>query len=148
MTTHQSTTIPRIHKMACIFVAKVSLTSFCLLIFLWNHLNQISHVSTPPRTFGQQSNIHSAMCFTLPYSFTRFILTSYPQRNISAETIFKSTLQEWIGFFGCPSLINKDRGSQFPFMLIDKFTELLEVKHITTTAYYPCTNGLIERFHR
>ena len=34
-------------KAMFIVVAKVSSPSFCLLIFLWNHLNQISDISTP-----------------------------------------------------------------------------------------------------
>ena len=71
-----------------------------------------------------------------------------PLRDISAEPISKTILQEWISVFGCPSVITTDRGSQFQSTLFDEFTKLLGVKHIKTTAYHPCANGLIERFHR
>ena len=71
-----------------------------------------------------------------------------PPRDIPAETVSKSILQEWIAVFGCPSIITTDRGSQFQSTLFDEFTKLLGVKHIKITAYHPCANGLIERFHR
>lgn len=32
--------------------------------------------------------------------------------------------------------------------LFTKFVNLLGIKHISTTAYHPCSNGLVERFHR
>ena len=67
---------------------------------------------------------------------------------MSAETISKSILREWIAIFGCPSVITTDRDSQFQITLFDEFTKLLGVKHIKRTAYHPYANGLIERFHR
>lgn len=50
--------------------------------------------------------------------------------------------------YGCPSLITTNRGPQFQSTLFSEFTCLLGVKHITTTAYHPCANGLVKRFHR
>ena len=51
-------------KTTFIVMAKVSLPSFCLLIFLWNHLNQISHLhlhtqSVSSQTFHSHVHIHS-----------------------------------------------------------------------------------------
>lgn len=57
-------------------------------------------------------------------------------------------LREWISIFGCPSIITTDRGSQFQSVLFNEFINLLGVKHISTTAYHPCANGLVEQFHR
>ena len=68
--------------------------------------------------------------------------------EIYQQRLSKPILQEWIAVFGCPSVITTDRGSQFQSTLFDEFTKLLGVKHIKTTAYHPCANGLIERFHR
>ena len=79
--------------------------------------------------------------------FTRWPV-AVPLRDISAKTISKTILREWIAVFGCPSVITTDRGSQFQSTLFDEFTKLLGVKHMKTTAYHPCANGLIERFHR
>ena len=69
-------------------------------------------------------------------------------RDISTETVSKSILREWIAVFGCPSIITTDRGSQLQSLLFDEFTKLLRVKHMKITAYHPCANGLIKRFHR
>ena len=69
-------------------------------------------------------------------------------RDISAETVSRSILRKWIAVFPCPSIITTDRGSQFQSTLFEEFTKLLGVKHIKTTAYYLCGNGLIERFHK
>ena len=40
-----------------------------------------------------------------------------------------------------------DRGRQFESHLWKAFTQLLGTKHLRTTAYHPCSNGLVERFH-
>ena len=83
---------------------------------------------------------------TIIVTFTRWHVT-VSLRDISAETVAESILREWI-VFGCPSVITTDRGPQFQSTLFDEFTKLLGVKHIKTIAYNPCSNGLIERFHR
>ena len=47
-----------------------------------------------------------------------------------------------------PQVITTDRGMQFQSSLFTEFNHLQGVKHIRTTAYHPCANGLVERFHR
>ena len=37
---------------------------------------------------------------------------------------------------------------QFQSPLFTEFNHFLEVKHIRTTAYHPCANSLVEKFHR
>ena len=85
--------------------------------------------------------------FTIIVRITRWPV-AVPLRDISAETISKTILREWIAVFGCTSVMTTDRGSQFQSTLFDELTKLLGVKHIKTTAYHPCANGLIERFYR
>ena len=47
-----------------------------------------------------------------------------------------------------PSIITTDRGSQFQSTLFKKFVNLFGVRHIQTTAYQPCANRIVGKFHK
>nr|VZH94564.1 unnamed protein product [Spirometra erinaceieuropaei] len=68
--------------------------------------------------------------------------------DTSAENIAMVFLTHWISTFGVPATRTTDRGSQFQSSLFHEFTRLLGCAHITTTAYHPASNGLVERLHR
>lgn len=68
--------------------------------------------------------------------------------STTAESVANAIFPQWITIFGCPSVITTDRGPQFQSTLFNEFTNQLGIKHISTTAYHPCSNGLVERFHR
>lgn len=121
------------------------------------------HTKSPMGTFSEPdsrfSHIHLDLVGPLPTSqgyqylltivdrFSRWP-TAIPIRDISAVTMAKTILREWIAVFGTPKVVTTDRGPQFQSCLFREFTELLGAKHIRTTAYHPCANGLVERFHR
>ena len=54
----------------------------------------------------------------------------------------------WISRFGVPAVITSDRGAQFTSSLWSAICSLLKIKHKTTTAFHPQSNGMVERFHR
>ena len=54
----------------------------------------------------------------------------------------------WISRFGVPAVIASDRGAQFTSFLWYAVCSLLKIKHKTTTAFHPQSNGMVERFHR
>ena len=54
----------------------------------------------------------------------------------------------WISRFGVPAVITSDRGAQFTTSLWSSICSLLNIKHKTTTAFHPQSNGMVERFHR
>ncbi|CAH8547892.1 unnamed protein product, partial [Schistosoma intercalatum] len=85
--------------------------------------------------------------FTAVYRFTRWPIAC-PIKDISAENVAAVFLDRWIANFGVPSTVTSDRGSQFQSHLFNEFTRILGIHHITTTAYHPAANGLVERFHR
>jgi transposase InsO family protein len=50
--------------------------------------------------------------------------------------------------YGVPSNITTDRGRQFTLGLWSGLCQRMGVSHITTTAYHPQSNGIVERAHR
>ena len=46
-----------------------------------------------------------------------------------------------------PDTLTSDRGAQFTSAIWAILTTRLRIRHITTTAYHPQANGLVERFH-
>nr|CAH8856759.1 unnamed protein product [Trichobilharzia regenti]CAH8862441.1 unnamed protein product [Trichobilharzia regenti] len=121
------------------------------------------HTVTPPKQFNlpdkRFQHVHIDVVGPLPPSrgfthiltaidrFTRWAIAC-PLNDISAENIALVFLDRWVSNYGVPTTITTDRGAQFQSTLFREFTRLLGVNHISTTAYHPAANGLVERFHR
>lgn len=106
----------------------------------FRHL-QVDLVGPLPEVHGHQ------YILTIIDRFSRWPV-AIPLQSTTAESVAKAILRNWISFFGCPSVITTDRGPQFQSTLFKEFINLLGARHISTTAYHPCANGLVERFHR
>ncbi|BHF76143.1 hypothetical protein SprV_0501924100 [Sparganum proliferum] len=121
------------------------------------------HTFSPPSSFAvpdvRFNHVHLDLIGPLPPScgythiltavdrFTRWPI-AVPISDTSAENIAMVFLTHWISTFGVPATLTTDRGSQFQSSLFREFTRLLGCAHITTTAYHPASNGLVERLHR
>ncbi|XP_063370343.1 uncharacterized protein LOC134658621 [Cydia amplana] len=86
-------------------------------------------------------------CLTIVDRFTRWP-EAYPLQDITADTCAAAFVGGWIARFGCPERITTDRGRQFESQLFKKISALMGSTHLTTTAYHPAANGLVERLHR
>jgi len=71
-----------------------------------------------------------------------------PLSNISAETVLDNFVATWVARHGVPACITTDRGTQFTSALWRSWCKQVGAKHITTTAYHPQSNGMVERLHR
>jgi transposase InsO family protein len=54
----------------------------------------------------------------------------------------------WISRFGVPAVISSDRGTRFCSAIWQVLCSTLKIHHITTTAFHPQANGMIELAHR
>ena len=71
-----------------------------------------------------------------------------PLTSTTATACTDALVASWISRFGVPAAITTDRGVQFTSAVWQVLCKRLGIIHITTTAYHPQANGLVERFHR
>jgi hypothetical protein len=121
------------------------------------------HISPPPASIPipsrRFSHIHVDLVGPLPSSqshthiftiidqTTRWV-EAVPLPSSSARACADALCSTWISRFGVPRTITSDRGSQFVSSLWTNLSSFLNVSHITTTAFHPQSNGILERFHR
>ena len=74
--------------------------------------------------------------------FTRFSQAVIISSN-HKETIANAILKHWVSIFGVQSILS-DNGGEFDNSLLD-VAELLGTKVLTTAAYSPWSNGIVER---
>jgi hypothetical protein len=67
---------------------------------------------------------------------------------MDSQACVDALLETWVSRFGVPSAIMSDRGRQFCSERWATLCRRLGIQHITTTAYHPQSNGMVERVHR
>ena len=118
-----------------------------------------SESGTFPLPDSRFSHVHMDLVGPLPPSRGSIYLltiidryTRWPEAipipDCSADTVIRHFMDRWVSVFGCPSTITTDRGSPFESAQFETMCVFLGCQRNRTTAYHPCANGMIERFHR
>ena len=103
---------------------------------------QIDLVTPLPETYSGNKHVLSVTC-----CFTKWT-ESYPLKNITAETVASTLVDQFIYRFGVPKIIHSDQGAQFTSQLFQELCKLLGIDKTRTTAFHPASDGLIERTQR
>lgn len=85
-------------------------------------------------------------CLTVIDKFTRWP-EAVPSTNITAETVNKAFVVNWIVRFGVAAKVTTDLGRQFESELFHQLAATLGIDHSKTTPNHPQANGQIERVH-
>jgi cleavage and polyadenylation specificity factor subunit 1 len=75
-------------------------------------------------------------------------LEAIPLRVMDAAACADAFISGWVARFGVPARLTSDRGRQFTSGLWANVCAQLGVQHISTTAFHPQSNGMVERCHR
>jgi len=75
-------------------------------------------------------------------------LEAVPIRSITSTTCADAFIETWVTRYGVPGTVTTDRGRQFTSEVWESVCKRLNIQHISTTAYHPQSNGMVERTHR
>ncbi|GFX71364.1 hypothetical protein TNCV_2453751 [Trichonephila clavipes] len=73
---------------------------------------------------------------------------AYPIPKQEASTVAEVLVQHWISRFGVPLQLHSDQGRNFDSAVCRKLCEILAIDKTRTTALYPQSDGMVERFNR
>lgn len=62
---------------------------------------------------------------------------AYPIRDMTAQTVAKTFVGQYVSRFGVPLIVTTDQGSQFESKLFSELGKLLGTHRIRTTSYHP-----------
>lgn len=77
----------------------------------------------------------------------RQLVEAIPLRSLKAKVVVKE-LMKFCTTFGLPKVIQTDQGTNFISKVFALVLEVLAVKHQSSSAYHPESQGALERFHQ
>ena len=79
--------------------------------------------------------------------FSRYLVL-IPIKDHNATTVSQALFERVIGYFGCLKKILSDKGTEFTGRVWAEMMELMGIKQLLTSPYYPQGNGIVEKSHR
>ncbi|GFU80971.1 retrovirus-related Pol polyprotein from transposon 412 [Trichonephila clavipes] len=73
---------------------------------------------------------------------------AYPIPDQEASIVAEVLVQHWISRFGVPLPLHSDQGRNFDSAVCKRLCEILAIDKTRTTALYPQSDGMVERFNR
>ncbi|XP_061190377.1 uncharacterized protein LOC133198276 [Saccostrea echinata] len=101
----------------------------------------IDCVGPLPKTKAGKQYLLTIICAS-----TRFP-EAIPLRNIKSRTVVNA-LTKFFTNFGLPISVQSDQGSNFTSQVSKQIMQELGVKHHSSSAYHPESQGALERFHQ
>ncbi|KAL7289186.1 hypothetical protein TKK_0017128 [Trichogramma kaykai] len=83
---------------------------------------------------------------TMQCNLTKYLI-AIPIPNLRATTIADALARHLICQFGAPHAILSDEGTSFLADIVETLMRFFKIRHLTTSAYRPQTNGALERSH-
>lgn len=71
-----------------------------------------------------------------------------PLVSTTAPAVANAFVENWVIPYGIPKFVLSDNGPQFVAKFFEAICVLLGLKHLTTTAYHPQSNGQTERYNQ
>ena len=102
---------------------------------------QLDCVGPLPSSKNGCSYLLTIMCQVTRYP------AAYPLRAITTRSIVKA-LSQFFSIFGIPKVVQTDQGSNFMSRVFSQVMRQLNIKHHTSSAYHPQSQGALERFHQ
>lgn len=94
-----------------------------------------------PKTRAGNQFLLTIMCCATRYP------EAIPLRNITTKSVTKALIK-FFTTFGLPKYLQSDQGSNFTAKLFDHVLKALAIKHQTSSAYHPESQGALERWHQ
>lgn len=80
-------------------------------------------------------------------AFSRFMMTA-PIRSDIMKVIAKTFFSRWVTIFGPPERLLSDKGGSVSGAVIQELCDIMGTKKISTTAFHPHTDGMVERYNK
>ena len=101
----------------------------------------IDCVGPLPRSRSGYQYLLTVMC-----TATRFP-EAIPLRKITTRSVTRALLK-FFAFVGLPKVIQSDRGTNFTAKMFSLVMKSLHIKHRTSSAFHPESQGALERYHQ
>jgi Integrase core domain len=84
---------------------------------------------------------------TIQDELTKYVVI-IPIQDKEASTLAKAFVESFILTFGTVKCIKTDQGTEYMNSVFQNVSKLLQIEHLTATAYHPQTIGSLERNHK